>query len=78
MNPLTIAANDYLNTSFFNNTQGDELISNVTPSTVNGQKSYAVTVPSGVYTCTAANTVIRDKRYLSGQNTYTTYWVIGA
>jgi hypothetical protein len=78
MNPLTIAANDYLNVSFTNNALGDVLITNVTSSTVNGQTSYAVTAGGKVYTCTVANCTIREKVYASGQNTYVKYWVLGA
>jgi hypothetical protein len=78
MNPLTIAANDYLNISITNNAHGDEIITNVATTTVNGQYSYAVTVASGTYTCNYANTVVREKVYASGQNTRVSYWVLGA
>lgn len=74
MNPLTIAVNDYLNVAFTNPAlKNDLLITAVTPSTVNGQKSYAVTAGGIVYTCGIANCTIREK-LANG----VTYWVLGA
>lgn len=72
---LSIASGDYLLTSFSNpaSTAGYELISNVGAATLaNGAYTYAVTVPSGVYTCQVANTTISGvnaagaRRYVLG------------
>lgn len=82
MNPLSIKANDYLVLGFVaNSNSAPVLITNVTPSTVNGQKSYAVTAGGVVYTCTYANTVVQEKNanVPNGNTTgFVTTWVLSA
>lgn len=82
MNPLSIKVNDYLIVSFTDNSKSSPLlITAVTPSTVNGQKSYAVTAGGVVYTCTYANTVVLEKSANQPNGTTTGFvstWVLSA
>jgi len=82
MNPLSIAVNDYLVVSFYGNANVNPvLITGVTPSTVNGQKSYAVVAGGKTYTCTTANTTIREHTAIDTSSNSTpqvTTWVLGA
>ena len=82
MNPLSIKVGDYLVLGFVaNSNSAPLLISAVTPSTVGGQNSYAVTAGGVVYTCTYANTVVLEKtaNVPNGTTTgFVTTWVLGA
>lgn len=82
MNPLSIKANDFLVLGFVANSNSSPvLITSVTPSTVNGQKSYAVTAGGVVYTCNYGNTVVQEKsaNAVNGATTgFVTTWVLSA
>lgn len=82
MNPLSIKVNDYLVLGFVNNANSTpKLITAVTASVVNGQKSYAVTAGGVVYTCNYANTVIQEKSANVPNGTTTGFvstWVLSA